>query len=184
MFTTSATHRFPPTVLQEICRELLCLPLDQTDQGFRHIGSRTVAALAVTARLFLEPALNVLWHTIPDIAILFFTLDDEAYYQGSVIEGERQFASRFLRKFLFILANLPARDSDSKAPRGSHSSSDFSRTLGESARSTLLRMSRLAQGTSTLAQQHTTRWRGSWVAPARSCPTWRRSTTSVRSPCL
>ncbi|EIW60851.1 uncharacterized protein TRAVEDRAFT_28302, partial [Trametes versicolor FP-101664 SS1] len=90
MSTTSATHRFPPTVLQEICRELLCLPLDQTDQGFRHIGSRTVAALAVTARLFLEPAMNVLWHTIPDIAVLFFTLDEEAYHQGEVFEGERQ----------------------------------------------------------------------------------------------
>lgn len=104
-------HRLPSTVLEEICRWLLCLPLDRNDK-YRHVGSRTIAALAVTARLFLEPALDTLWNTIPDIAILFFALDKEAYSerqvwrQGRLIESHRQFASLLFHR-IFTFANRP-----------------------------------------------------------------------------
>ncbi|KAL1947304.1 hypothetical protein VTO73DRAFT_14265 [Trametes versicolor] len=61
----------PSTVLENICRKLLYYnPPDST-------GPRTVTALAVTARIFHEPALDVLWHTIPDIAVLFLVLPKE-----------------------------------------------------------------------------------------------------------
>ncbi|EIW60850.1 uncharacterized protein TRAVEDRAFT_19406 [Trametes versicolor FP-101664 SS1] len=72
-------------VLEQICYELICLPLEQTQPDhYAHVGSRTIAALAVTARLFLEPALDVLWRAIPDIAVLFFALDKEIYSQRRV----------------------------------------------------------------------------------------------------
>ncbi|OJT15966.1 hypothetical protein TRAPUB_8789 [Trametes pubescens] len=78
----SALHRLPPQVLEQICRELLHI------QAW-HVGRGTLAALASTAQIFHEPALNALWHTIPDIAVLFYTLPEDAYKKTPFKAGNR-----------------------------------------------------------------------------------------------
>ncbi|OJT09902.1 hypothetical protein TRAPUB_13645 [Trametes pubescens] len=70
-------NSLPPEVLEKICRELLALPLEREER--KHIGCRTVAVLARTSRLLQEPALNTLWHTIPSLAVLFFTVPTAVY---------------------------------------------------------------------------------------------------------
>lgn len=98
----SVVGQFPPAVLRNICRMLLILPHEEDGNRRRHVGSRTVAALAVTARLFLEPAMDVLWYAIPDIAVLFFTLEKEVYSErqiaarGRLVRNHRQLVSLFL----------------------------------------------------------------------------------------
>ncbi|EIW59267.1 uncharacterized protein TRAVEDRAFT_46575 [Trametes versicolor FP-101664 SS1] len=82
----SAICRLPLQALEEICRELLVPP----EQFLaKHVGCGTVAVLASTARLFHEPALNALWHTIPDIAVLFHTLPEDAYKKRHPKEKNR-----------------------------------------------------------------------------------------------
>lgn len=81
---TGALTRIPPEILEQICGVLVGRSnvLLGPNGGGIHFGPRaceTVAALARTCRLFHEPALNVLWHTIPDIAVLFFTLPRKTY---------------------------------------------------------------------------------------------------------
>lgn len=105
-------RRLLPQVLEQICRALLVRPIDEDsedededaedrDDGDQYMGCDTLAALASTARVFLEPALNVLWHTIPDIAVLFYTLPGDAYKKKHVkkdnlrLSGHRRFVSPF-----------------------------------------------------------------------------------------
>ncbi|KAI0669267.1 hypothetical protein C8Q78DRAFT_206363 [Trametes maxima] len=81
---TPAFHRLPCAVHEEICRQILYGP--RADDEKNHIGRDrdrrrwpTVAGLARTCRFFHEPALNALWHSIPDIACLLFTLPRKTY---------------------------------------------------------------------------------------------------------
>ncbi|KAL1950557.1 hypothetical protein VTO73DRAFT_5681 [Trametes versicolor] len=82
-------HSLPPEVLERICRELLALPLDPREH--KHIGCRTVAFLARTSRLLQEPALNTLWHMIPGLAVLFFTLPRALYKRSKDKRSVRRF---------------------------------------------------------------------------------------------
>lgn len=110
----SALRRLPPQVLEQICRALLVRPIDEDsededededaeyrDDGDQYMGCDTLAALASTARVFHEPALNVLWHTIPDIAVLFYTIPGDAYKIKHVkkdnfrLSGHRRFVRPF-----------------------------------------------------------------------------------------
>ncbi|KAI0632229.1 hypothetical protein C8Q77DRAFT_910266 [Trametes polyzona] len=84
---TTTICRLSPDLLESICRELLAFPPE--GKPLKHIGSRTVAALATTARVFRDPALNVLWHTIADIAVLFYALPDDIYVRSRKQHGLR-----------------------------------------------------------------------------------------------
>ncbi|KAI0712293.1 hypothetical protein C8Q76DRAFT_797163 [Earliella scabrosa] len=67
-------HRCPPEVIQQICEWLLKVSF----------GKYTLVALARTHPIFHEPAVNALWHTIPSVAILFWTLPQECYTRARV----------------------------------------------------------------------------------------------------
>lgn len=67
-------HRCPPEVIQQICEWLLKVSF----------GKYTLVALARTHPIFHEPAVNALWHTIPSVAILFWTLPQECYTRTRV----------------------------------------------------------------------------------------------------
>ncbi len=107
-------NSLPPEVLEKICRELLALPLEGEER--KHIGCRTVAVLARTSRLLQEPALNTLWHTIPSLAVLFFTLPTAVYKRTQDKRSVRRFekpamvfASLFLRASAFEYELTPMR---------------------------------------------------------------------------
>ncbi|KAL1950545.1 hypothetical protein VTO73DRAFT_5669 [Trametes versicolor] len=71
----SALRRLPPQVLEQICRALLVRPLDEDSEDEDDDAEDSDDG----DQLFHEPSLNVLWHTIPDIAVLFYTLPGDAY---------------------------------------------------------------------------------------------------------
>ncbi|KAL1950544.1 hypothetical protein VTO73DRAFT_5668 [Trametes versicolor] len=72
----SALSRMPQGLFEHIFRLLM---LESCDSDGKMVGCRTVARLARTCHNLHEPAVNVLWHTIPDIAILFFALPRHRY---------------------------------------------------------------------------------------------------------
>ncbi|KAI0754862.1 hypothetical protein C8Q80DRAFT_394500 [Daedaleopsis nitida] len=89
--STTALYCLPPEVFREICEWLLHgveMPESppQTAEEYMPlvIGVRTTAALAQTARLFYEPCMAAMWHTMPDIAVLFYTLPRECYRRARV----------------------------------------------------------------------------------------------------
>ena len=45
----------------------------------------TLIALAATCKYLSDPALNMLYHTVPDIAVLFYTLPDELYKRERIV---------------------------------------------------------------------------------------------------
>ena len=52
-----------------------------------------------TCRLFHDPALNVLWHTIPDVAVLLYTLPPEVYMQDGPPSEIRGALVSMVRRF-------------------------------------------------------------------------------------
>ncbi|KAI9058491.1 hypothetical protein FKP32DRAFT_1597588 [Trametes sanguinea] len=76
---TSAVERLPSDVCERICHTLFCDPFPFRGHLHEHDGRRTVVSLAATCKQFYGPAVNVLWHTIPDIAALFCVLPRELY---------------------------------------------------------------------------------------------------------
>lgn len=81
-----AVHPFPLEVLQELCEWLIHgQPSTATmSELMEHAGEgvRTVATLARTSRTFYEPCINALWHTIPSVALLFYTMPTESYQRA------------------------------------------------------------------------------------------------------
>ncbi|KAI9068347.1 hypothetical protein FKP32DRAFT_1642490 [Trametes sanguinea] len=65
-------HRLSPEILESICRILL-------HRSNAPEGLKTIANLSMTCKHFRDPALNVLWHTIPDVASLFLVLPVSLY---------------------------------------------------------------------------------------------------------
>ncbi|KAI0324161.1 hypothetical protein GY45DRAFT_451709 [Cubamyces sp. BRFM 1775] len=67
------SERFTPGIIERICRVLI---FDQDSDGDVDIfvGPRTVTAIALTCKRFSPPALRVLWRTVPDPALLLYTL--------------------------------------------------------------------------------------------------------------
>ncbi|RPD62501.1 hypothetical protein L226DRAFT_532501 [Lentinus tigrinus ALCF2SS1-7] len=90
----SRLERLPSDAHEHIC---CCLvygdPCKQSGFPRKHtsdkyIGLRTVAALARTSRTLHEPAANILWQWIPDVALLIFTLPRDCYRMEK-LEGGR-----------------------------------------------------------------------------------------------
>ncbi|KAL1950457.1 hypothetical protein VTO73DRAFT_5581 [Trametes versicolor] len=105
---TGALTRIPQEILEQICGVLVGRSnvLLGPNGGGIHFGPRaceTVAALARTCRLFHEPALNVLWHTIPDIALLFFTMPRKTYLVRKLMLDDKD----VLDDKIFMFAGTP-----------------------------------------------------------------------------
>ncbi|KAI0637753.1 hypothetical protein C8Q77DRAFT_387356 [Trametes polyzona] len=83
-------NRLPPDVLERICREVLSLEND---------GTRTLVSLASTSRLLHDPTLNVLWHTVPNVAVLFYTLPETIYRRRISRNVQRHPAGHDLKPF-------------------------------------------------------------------------------------
>ncbi|OJT09912.1 hypothetical protein TRAPUB_13655 [Trametes pubescens] len=77
--------RMPHALFEQI---FLLLMLEPCDSDGKMVGCHTVACLARTCRYFHIPAVNVLWHTIPDIAILFFALPRHRYHVKRLLLDE------------------------------------------------------------------------------------------------
>ncbi|KAI0335701.1 hypothetical protein GY45DRAFT_1316398 [Cubamyces sp. BRFM 1775] len=77
----SIIERLPPDVWQEIGH----VTLDLRSCPYRSIGRKTLIALAATCQYLYEPALNVLYRVIPDIAVLFYSLPDELYKRERIV---------------------------------------------------------------------------------------------------
>ncbi|EIW59338.1 uncharacterized protein TRAVEDRAFT_46643 [Trametes versicolor FP-101664 SS1] len=105
---TGALTRIPQEILEQICGVLVGRSnvLLGPNGGGIHFGPRaceTVAALARTCRLFHEPALNVLWHTIPDIALLFFTMPRKTHLVRKLMLDDKD----VLDDKIFMFAGTP-----------------------------------------------------------------------------
>lgn len=72
-----ALTRIPQEIYERIFRVLILQDNSLDENAIR--PSDTLSALARTCRLFYEPALSILWHSIPDIALLLYTLPREAF---------------------------------------------------------------------------------------------------------
>ncbi|EIW59264.1 uncharacterized protein TRAVEDRAFT_46572 [Trametes versicolor FP-101664 SS1] len=83
----TALQRLPLSVREDICRQLI-EPGKNIHYIDLRIGCGTLAALARTCKLFHDPSLNVLWHSIPDIYVLFYSLPSTCY-QIQVINDDR-----------------------------------------------------------------------------------------------
>ena len=85
-----------PEILSQILWELL--PTDKElrddttdDDDVRREedeGLRALVALAVTCRILYEPTMNVLWHTLEDLAPVFKCLPSEIWEEESSPEAE------------------------------------------------------------------------------------------------
>ncbi|KAH9889960.1 hypothetical protein C8Q73DRAFT_706166 [Cubamyces lactineus] len=67
------SEHFSPGIIERICYHLL---FDQDDDGHVDIfaGPSTVASVALTCKRFAQPAMDSLWKTLPDPALLLYTL--------------------------------------------------------------------------------------------------------------
>lgn len=83
----TALQRLPLSVREDICRQLI-EPGKNIHYTDLRIGCGTLAALARTCKLFHGPSLTVLWHSIPDIYVLFYSLPSTCY-QIQVINADR-----------------------------------------------------------------------------------------------
>ena len=80
----SAFYRVPPELHRSVCEALLSDESNIDPEG--HIpnpglGTRTVAILARTSRWLCGPAADALWRTIPNVALLLYTMPDNCYKQ-------------------------------------------------------------------------------------------------------
>ncbi|KAI0667656.1 hypothetical protein C8Q78DRAFT_1175199 [Trametes maxima] len=82
---TSIVRRYPLEVLERICWALFDRP-SKISQW--HLGRCTLVNLARTCKFFSEPALNVLWHSITDIAVLLLVLPKNVYERCLVQDGD------------------------------------------------------------------------------------------------
>ncbi|KAI0662189.1 hypothetical protein C8Q70DRAFT_963530 [Cubamyces menziesii] len=67
------SQHFTPGIIERICYHLLT-DQDGDDRVELFAGPRTVVAIALCCRRFSQPALDVLWNTVPDPALLLYTL--------------------------------------------------------------------------------------------------------------
>ncbi|KAI9058493.1 hypothetical protein FKP32DRAFT_1761929 [Trametes sanguinea] len=70
-----ANTRLSPEIVESICRILL----HRSYQSRATKAYKTVVNLSITCKHFRDPALNVIWHTIPDVASLFLLLPNTLY---------------------------------------------------------------------------------------------------------
>ncbi|KAI1790177.1 hypothetical protein LXA43DRAFT_922446 [Ganoderma leucocontextum] len=77
---------FPHEILSDVCE---CLMVPDTDgpPEAQYLGFQTIPSLARTCRDFHDHALNALWHTIPSVALLVYTLPQDAW-EAEVWEGK------------------------------------------------------------------------------------------------
>lgn len=104
----TALQRLPLSVKEHICRQLINegdgIPL-ATQMVLGGGSGSTLAALARTCRLFHEPALNVLWHSIPDIFVLFYSLPSTCY-QKQVYDHSPWVYTRYVSLLSIVLIAL------------------------------------------------------------------------------
>lgn len=106
---TSALSRIPQGLFEHIFRLLM---LEPCDSDGKMVGCRTVARLARTCRNLHEPAVNVLWHTIPDIAILFFALPRHRYQVQRLLLDETDKTMMDEKIYASVLSSLSVPSSD------------------------------------------------------------------------
>ena len=83
----SAIERLPPAIWREICHAAVEVndpePLPYRYQT--HSGKSTMAALSATCKSLYDVVADVIWHTIPDIAVLFYCLPDNMYRKDRIV---------------------------------------------------------------------------------------------------
>ncbi|KAM5534997.1 hypothetical protein V8D89_011370 [Ganoderma adspersum] len=85
----SAFYRVPPELHRSVCDALLSdefniNPEAEAPGPFLGLGTRTVAILARTSRWFYGPAMDALWRTIPNVAVLLHTMPENCYTQTRI----------------------------------------------------------------------------------------------------
>ncbi|KAI0647927.1 hypothetical protein C8Q79DRAFT_1008307 [Trametes meyenii] len=80
----SVIRRCPLEVLEKICQ---ALKIDTSETSRRHLSRCTLLNIARTCKFLSELALNILWHVIPDIAVLLLILPKDAYERCLVRES-------------------------------------------------------------------------------------------------
>ena len=62
--------QLPPNLIRDICECLI-----QPSEGLeRRLANRSLVALALTCHAVLEPALDTIWHTLPDMNVVISTI--------------------------------------------------------------------------------------------------------------
>ena len=64
----------PIEILHEICKRLILDTQDWPRAGDKDAGVHTLLPLARTCRILHDAALDALWHTLPRVASLVWTL--------------------------------------------------------------------------------------------------------------
>lgn len=100
----SSILRFPPSVLHAICDFLVYDASISSKEDF--FGIRAVVNLSATSRALHEPALNALWHTIPDVSLLFYTMPDECFVREMVEGKEGQMHKSHVRDMTYCLSSV------------------------------------------------------------------------------
>ncbi|KAI0686983.1 hypothetical protein C8Q76DRAFT_635718, partial [Earliella scabrosa] len=72
---------FPPEVAREVCEWLIHGRLPDDPPG---IGLKTAIMLAGTSKWLYEPCVSALWRTLPNVALLLWTLPRECYKRARV----------------------------------------------------------------------------------------------------
>ncbi|KAI1790174.1 hypothetical protein LXA43DRAFT_947512, partial [Ganoderma leucocontextum] len=78
----SAFYRVPPELHRSVCESLLSDESNLDPEGDASgLGTRTVAIFARTSRCLYGPAVDALWRTIPNVALLLHTMPENCYTQ-------------------------------------------------------------------------------------------------------
>ncbi|KAI0669270.1 hypothetical protein C8Q78DRAFT_1080554 [Trametes maxima] len=108
----TAFQRFPSTVHEAICHQLILSPRPADHFGIHPNGGyyHTVAALARTCRFLHEPAVNSLWYSIPDIVYLLFTLSRESFHPAGHANLRR--SAKLVTGITFEFTEGPIEEAD------------------------------------------------------------------------
>ena len=109
----SAFCRVPPELHRSVCEALLSDEIDINPEAeapgpFLGLGTRTVAVLARTSRWLHGPAMDALWRTIPNVAILLHTMPKSCYTQTRAGNYTR-FVGALTDRYLVLLTMTRCR---------------------------------------------------------------------------
>lgn len=99
--------RCPPSydVLFEICRYLW----PQSDTQYWHENAQDrwdVVAMTRTCRAFYEPAMDVLWHSIPDISPVIRTMPAELWEEYCVVPQDEHIGAMQIMTTVSVFLRL------------------------------------------------------------------------------
>ncbi|KAI0655381.1 hypothetical protein C8Q70DRAFT_1057485 [Cubamyces menziesii] len=120
----SAVERLPPAIWREICHAAVEIndPEPLPYQYQTHLGKSTMAALSATCKSLYDAVGDVIWHTIPDIAVLFYCLPDSMYRKDRFVSrtGHSWAPNQKVYMFTFVRDDLSEADLVKLLDRAKH----------------------------------------------------------------